>query len=101
MDQLRSTGGPRAGRTSPGVGLTPSSYNRLLRLAVFCPITRQAKGYAWEVPVEGAKQVEGVVLADQVRNLDWQSRNVHFIEHAPGVVVDEVLERISALLDYP
>jgi mRNA interferase MazF len=93
------SGHEQAGRR-PALVLSPSSYNRQVRLALFCPVTRQVKGYTWEVPVAGTRHVQGVVLADQVRNLDWQARGADFIEHAPGEVVDEVLERIAALLDY-
>lgn len=96
---------PQAGREQagrrPALVLSPSSYNRQVRLGLFCPITRQVKGYAWEVPLDGVDRVQGVVLADQLRNLDWHSRSAEFIEQAPGVVVDEVLERIATLLDYP
>jgi len=93
------SGHEQAGRR-PALVLSPGAYNRQMRLGLFCPITRQRKGYGWEVPITGAARVEGVVLADQVRNLDWQTRGVAFIERAPGEVVNEVLERIWTLLDY-
>jgi hypothetical protein len=38
-------GNERAGRR-PALVLSPSAYNRKVGLALFCPITDQAKGYA-------------------------------------------------------
>jgi mRNA interferase MazF len=43
--------------------------------------------------------VVGVVLADQVRSLDYQVRRAEFIARAPEEVVRSVLTRIRLLLE--
>jgi mRNA interferase MazF len=45
-------------------------------LAVVCPITNQAKGYPFEVPIPAGQSITGVVLVDQIRAIDWKSRNI-------------------------
>lgn len=41
-----------------------------------CPVTSQVKGYPFEVAITPfTGKVTGVALADQVRCLDWHSRN--------------------------
>jgi mRNA interferase MazF len=42
--------------------------------------------------------IDGVVLADHVKNLDWQARKAVFEAKAPAVVLTEVRERLRALL---
>jgi mRNA interferase MazF len=95
---------PRMGREQsghrPALVLSPKSYNRRTGLCVVCPLTRQAKGYAFEVAVTSAG-VEGVVLADHVCCVDWKARNVQFIGHAGDAVLDEIVARLEALLIDP
>jgi len=79
----------------PALVLSPASYNQKVGLMICCPITTMAKGYPFEVEVEGeTKEVTGVVLADQVKSLDWQSRNASYA----GVVSAQVLAEVRAKL---
>ena len=86
-----------AGRR-PALVLSPSAYNGKVGLAVFCPITSHVKGYPFEVPIPAGLGVEGVVLADQVRNLDWRVRRAELIGGLPDSAVDRVLVLVTALL---
>jgi mRNA interferase MazF len=88
---------PQSGRR-PALVLTPSAYNRLVGLAVFCPITHQAKGYPFETALPACLRVQGVVLADHVRSLDWRTRRAEFICAAPAEVVDHVTAKVQALM---
>ena len=67
---------PQAGHEQsgrrPAIVLSPVAYNRRVGLALFCPITNQIKGYPFEVTVPANLPVSGVVLADQVKSLDWR-----------------------------
>jgi mRNA interferase MazF len=82
----------------PALILSPRTYNARARLAVACPITSQVKGYPFEVPLAAGGAIKGVVLADHVKNLDWQARQVAFEAKAPADVLTEVRERLRALL---
>lgn len=93
---------PQAGHEQrgrrPALILSPRAYNAKARLAVACPISSQVKGYPFEVPLPTAGAIVGVVLADHVKNLDWQARRIVFEAKAPADVVTEVRERLRALL---
>ena len=82
----------------PALVLSPSSYNRKVRLALFCPITSQVKGYPFEVPIPKGEKVSGVVLSDQVKSLDWQRRNIDFIAKLPAQTVADVVAKLKTLL---
>lgn len=90
-------GHEQAGRR-PAVVLSPVAYNRKVGLALLCPITSQVKGYPFEVAVPGGLPVTGVVLADQVKSLDWQARDAEFVCALPSATVREILQRIGVLL---
>ncbi len=93
---------PQLGREQkgrrPAICLSPASYNRKSGLAVFCPITSQAKGYPFEVAVAGAGGIKGVVLADQLKSLDWGKRDFEKIGKCNAAQLTAVLARATALL---
>ncbi len=55
-------------------------------LGLFCPITSQAKGYPFEVAIPEGLPVSGVVLADQVKRLDWRTRQAKFAARLPAKI---------------
>jgi mRNA interferase MazF len=89
-------GHEQAGRR-PAIVLSPAFYNGRTGLALFCPITGQAKGYPFEVALPDGLAVTGVVLADQVKSLDWRVRKASRICSVPGEAVARVLARLNAL----
>ena len=82
----------------PALILSPRAYNRRARLAIACPITSQVKGYPFEVLLPPGGTIEGAVLADHVKNLDWQVRRAVFEAKAPVEIVTDVRERLRVLL---
>ena len=90
-------GHEQAGRR-PALVLSPASYNGKVGLAILCPITSQTKGYPFEVATPAGSRVSGVILADQVRSLDWRVRQAKFICKLPRQTTVEVLEKLGALL---
>lgn len=97
IDMDPRAGHEQAGRR-PALVLSPASYNGLTGLAVLCPITSQAKGYPFEVTLPPDSPATGVVLADQVRNLDWRVRNATLRGRASPALVVEVLAKLATLI---
>jgi mRNA interferase MazF len=93
---------PQAGReiqkTRPALVLTPASYNVKSGLCLACPITSRAKGYPFEVALPPGGAVRGVVLADQVKALDWSARRAKVAGRVSPEVLEEVQGKLSALL---
>lgn len=79
--------------------LSPREYNGKVGLALMCPITSKVKGYPFEVELSEKLKTGGVILSDHVKNLDWKSRNVKFIEKAPVAIYMEAVEKLKVLLD--
>jgi mRNA interferase MazF len=91
-------GHEHAGRR-PALVLSPHQYNVRVGLGLFCPITKQAKGYPFEVTIPDGLDVAGVVLADQVKSLDWRAREAEFLARVPAEVIAEALARLRALVE--
>lgn len=82
----------------PAFVISPLSYNEKSSLALFMPITKQQKGYPFEVLLPSVLRIQGVILADQIKCLDWKARRIQFVEVAPESVIEEVQAKIDPLL---
>ena len=80
----------------PGFIISKKEYNKKTGLALVCPITSKRKYYPFEVNIDN--KIEGVILSDQVKSIDWNARKVTFIEKAKPSVIEEVVENISLLI---
>jgi len=90
-------GHEQAGRR-PALVLSSAAYNGRGGSAILCPITNQEKGYPFEVKIPQGFNVTGVVLADQVKNMDWRRRRAELIQPLPESVVNKVLSKLNTLL---
>ncbi len=77
--------------------LSPKKYNKLTSLMLCCPLTTAIKGYPFEVSTL-LNDKPGVVLADQLKNLDWRARRAKKAGTVELLVLDEVLAKLEALL---
>jgi mRNA-degrading endonuclease toxin of MazEF toxin-antitoxin module len=98
--------GPASGQeqqgTRPVLIVSPGAFNRLTNAPVVLPITSGgnfARTAGFAVSLMGAgTQTTGVVRCDQPRALDIRSRRGRKLESVPETVVDEVLAKLSTIL---
>jgi mRNA interferase MazF len=90
-------GHEQAGRR-PALVVSPGAYNSKVGLAILCPITSQVKGYPFEVPIPDGLPVEGVVLSDQAKSLDWRARGAEFACKVGRDSTEAVLQRLGRLV---
>jgi mRNA interferase MazF len=81
----------------PAVVISPKEYNEKVGLGLFCPITSKIKNYPFEVKITN-KEIDGVILSDQIKSLDWKTRNIEFITRITSEETGEVINKISVLL---
>jgi mRNA interferase MazF len=97
LDFYPQAGHEQSGRR-PAVILSPTAYNKKLGLALVCPVTRQAKGYPFEVALPDTLQVTGVVLSDHLKSQDWHARRAEFIAKLDDTTLAAILQRARTLL---
>lgn len=92
---------PQMGReiqkTRPALVISPEQYNIKTGLALFMPITSLVKGYPFEVLIN-AGGMNGAILCDQIRSLDWKARKAKKFGHAPEGILEEALTKFKVLL---
>ncbi len=93
---------PQQGREQagkrPAVVLSPRAYNAKVGLMILCPVTSHAKGYPFEVALSPGLKTKGVVLADQVKSVDWQMRMAKIIGRVSPSVLTEIQGKLELLL---
>jgi len=90
-------GHEQAGR-QPAAVLSPKPYNSKVGLCLACPVTAQEKGYPFEVAIPPGLSIAGVILADQIKSLNWRARKASFIGSLPAQALDELLAKASSLV---
>jgi len=90
-------GHEQAGRR-PALIVSPISYNQKVDLALLCPVTNHQKGYPFEVPLPQGLKTAGVVLADQLKSMDWRARRADVCCRAPAATVVDVIGKAQSLL---
>ncbi|MGN7454579.1 type II toxin-antitoxin system PemK/MazF family toxin [Paenibacillus pasadenensis] len=95
---------PQAGREQagrrPALVLSEALFNELTGFAVVCPITNQAKDYAFEVPIPEGLAFSGVVLTDQFKSLDVRKRKIKVVGNAApeSDFFKSVLQNVRSIL---
>ena len=91
--QVREQAGSR-----PALVLSPKAYNACVGLALLCPVTSQVKGYPFEVEIPTGLPVHGVILADQVKSLDWKTRRAELWCRLEPATCQQVLQKLGTLI---
>src|SRR5262245_5810834 len=93
---------PQAGHEQaglrPALVISPSIYNRAVGLAILCLITSKVKGYPFDILLPRDFKVTGVILAEQIKSLDWRIRKARFIAKVTKEVLKEVIAKQQAIL---
>lgn len=98
LDFNPQAGHEQSGRR-PAIVISPEIYNSKIGLCLLCPITSKIKGYPFEVEVKGPVNLKGVVLADQLKSLDWRIRNVEFIGKSNPEMLEEIIGLLNTLIN--
>ncbi len=92
---------PQAGHEQaghrPALVVSPATYNQKTGLMICCPMSSRIKGYPFEVLTE-QDGVQGAVLSDQVKSLDWRVRHAKRKGTVNAEVLAQVRAKIKALL---
>ncbi len=82
----------------PAMVLSDQAFNKVIGLALVAPVTSRIRGHGFEVSIAGTKKIEGVVLCQQIKMVDFNARGVTFAEKAPAVIVDDVLCKVRTIV---
>jgi len=82
----------------PALILSPKIYNEKTSLCVCVPITSRIKGYPFEVELPNDSMIQGVILSDQIKSLDYSKRDVSLICRVDVKTLERVQKNVWALI---
>ena len=64
----------------PAVVISTDIFNQYTKMVILCPITSNDKEFPTHYKLEDTKKVHGSVLCERVRSVDYEIRNLKFVE---------------------
>ena len=62
------------------VVISTDIFNQYTKMVILCPITSNDKEFPTHYKLEDTKKVHGSVLCERVRSVDYEIRNLKFVE---------------------
>jgi mRNA interferase MazF len=82
----------------PALVVSNDLFNKATGLCIACPVTSTRRDYPFHVSIPEGQDVNGVVMVEQVKSIDFRSRGVKRIGSASEPVLQEVLSILDACI---
>ena len=82
----------------PALIVSNDLFNKHTGFAFACPITNTDRKIPFHVRIPLASSLTGFVMVDQVKSIDYRSRQVKYVERAPSELLEEVLSILDTCL---
>lgn len=82
----------------PALIVSNRTFNKHLGLAFACPITNTKRDFPFHIEVK-SKIISGFIMAEQMKSIDYNSRNIKFIEKANQENLNQILGIIDSIIE--
>ena len=83
----------------PAIVISNDIFNENTKMVIACPITSNEKIFPTHYKLEDSKIVHGSVLCEHIRSIDYESRNLKFVERASDNDLMSVMMLSSACIE--
>lgn len=101
-DFVRLTFDPQSGYEQkgrhPALVVSNTLFNARTQLAMVCPITNTFRNVPFHIKVPSDSSLTGYIMVEQIKSVDYVSRQVQFLEKASDSVFNEVLSVLDSCL---
>ena len=81
----------------PAIIVSNKTFNQHLGLAFACPITNTKKDFPFHIKCK-SENITGYIMAEQMKSIDYNSRNIKFIEKANQKTINQILGIIDSII---
>ncbi len=82
----------------PAIVVSNKLFNKATGLAIVCPITNTHRNIPFHVPVPNDSSLTGYIMVEQVKSVDYKTRELKLVEKAPIHILEEVLSILDACI---
>ncbi len=81
----------------PAMIISNKIFNKHLGLAFACPITNTKRNFPFHIECE-SENITGFIMGEQMKSIDYNSRNIKFIEKASQKTINQILGIIDSIM---
>ncbi len=82
----------------PALVLSHYLFNRHTNLAIVCPLTTADRQIPFHLAVPKGQKLSGFIMVEQVKSIDYATRQAKFIQIAPSELIEDALSILDACL---
>jgi len=82
----------------PAFVISRKAFNEHTGFAIVAPITSTIRGIKLEITLPEETSTKGSVLIHQMKSLDFDNRQIKFIEQAPEATINKVTELAKIII---
>lgn len=96
---INPTVGHEQGGYRPAVVISNNIFNKYTKMAMILPITTNLKEFPTHYIIQNSKKINGAVLCEHIKSVDYNARKIKFIEKMEKQDFDKVMEIINSCLN--
>ena len=81
----------------PAIIISNKTFNKYLGLAFACPITNTKRDFPFHIKVQ-SQNITGYIMAEQMKSIDYNARNIKFVEKANQKTINQILGIIDSII---
>ena len=81
----------------PAIIISNKTFNQHLGLAFACPITNTKRDFPFHIEIQ-SENITGFIMGEQMKSIDYNSRNIKFIEKANQKTINQILGIIDSII---
>ena len=83
----------------PAVVISNNIFNINTKMIMICPITSNEKEFPTHYKLEDTKKVHGAVLCEHIRSIDYEIRNLNFVEKLSNNDFISIITLLNACIE--
>lgn len=80
----------------PALVLSSDVFNNFTKMVIVCPISTNTKEFPTHYLLRDTKKIMGSVLCEHLRSIDYETRNLKFVEKCSEEDYDNIIELIDS-----
>jgi len=101
-DVITLTFDPQSGHEQrgrrPAIVVSKGLFNKHTGLCIVCPITNTRRNHPFHVAIPANEDLTGFIMVEQVKSVDFRSRQAKRLGKAPTAIFEEVLSILDACI---
>ena len=83
----------------PAIIISNNVFNKNTKMVIVCPITSNNKEYPTHYLLEDTLKIQGSVLCEYIRSIDYEERKITFVEKASDNDLLSVITLMNACIE--